>query len=330
MINHLQTFLRRVGAVAAASALSVVLALAAGGAAAQEVGIGQSSPGQLDLQEPVTQIARQLMDLHHLMLYIITAITIFVLALLLIVILRYNSVANKKPARWTHNSLVEFVWTAAPVVILVVIAIPSVRLLQLQEDFSQVKPDIVIKATGNQWYWTYSYKDQDLEYDGLMIGSGSATLTEDIKAELESAGYPPEAWKLATDTAVVVPVNKTVLVQVTGADVIHAWAIPAFGVKADGVPGRINQQWFNAEKEGVYFGQCSELCGRDHAYMPITVKVVSQPVYDAWLACAKENGPSDCETPTMFDFMERKERKLVAEAETSADPTRLADAAAQR
>ena len=287
----------------------------AGSAAAADVGIGQSKPGQLDLQTPVTQVGRQVMDLHHLMLVIITGITIFVLALLVIVILRYNNLANKTPARWTHNSLVEFVWTAAPVVILVIIAIPSVRLLQLQEDFDRVKPDLVIKATGNQWYWTYSYKGQELEYDGVMIGGGAATLTSDIKEELNDAGYPPEAWKLATDTAVVVPVNKTVLVEVTAADVIHAWAVPSFGVKADGVPGRINRTWFNAEKEGVYFGQCSELCGKDHSYMPITVKVVSQGEYDAWLACAKADGPDGCETPTMFDYMERMKRQLVAEKE---------------
>ena len=289
------------------------LAMSAGAASASDVGVGWSQPGQLDLQTPVTQVGRQILDLHHLMLFIITGITIFVLALLVIVILRYNNLANKTPARWTHNSLVEVVWTVAPVILLVIIAIPSVRLLQLQEDFDQVKPDIVIKATGNQWYWTYAYKDQGVEYDGIMLGGGVAEMNAEVEAELKEAGYPKEAWKLATDTAVVVPKDKVVLVQVTAADVIHSWSVPSFGVKADGVPGRINQTWFKAEKEGVYFGQCSELCGKDHAYMPITVKVVTQDQYDTWLACAKEDGPEECETPTMFDYLERQKRQLLAE-----------------
>ena len=314
----------------AAAAAWMASAAAAAAEISGEIGIGQSEPGQLDLQTPATQVARQVADLHHFMLVIITGVTIFVLALLLIVVLRYNRVANKTPARWTHNTLVEVVWTAGPVVILLLIAFPSVKLLQLQEDFSQVAPDLVIKATGNQWYWTHEYTEHGVEFDSTMIGYGEPVLNAAVREELAEYGYPDRAFKLATDTAVVVPVNKTVLVQVTAADVIHSWTVPAFGVKADGVPGRVNQTWFNAEKQGVYFGQCSELCGKDHSFMPITVKVVSQPVYDAWLACAKENDIVDCPAPTMLEFLEAKEAQdaiAAAEAAREADIASAADAA---
>ncbi|MEL6979813.1 MAG: cytochrome c oxidase subunit II [Pseudomonadota bacterium] len=312
----------RMGDMALRAGLGAAALIASAGAAGAQ-SIGQSEPGQLNLQEPATQVARQVYDLHNFMLVIITGITIFVLALLVIVILRYNSVANKEPATWTHNTPIEVTWTLAPVVILVIIAIPSVQLLLKQEDFSKVEPDIVIKTTGHQWYWSYEYPEQELEFDSFMLGSGEAQMSAEVEAELAEYGYPPRAWKLATDTAVVVPVNKTVLVQVTAGDVIHAWAVPAFGVKADGVPGRVNQTWFNAEKEGVFFGQCSELCGKDHSFMPITVKVVSQEVYDEWVACSQANDVSDCPTPTMFEILEAQERVAAAEA---AAETRLADA----
>lgn len=274
--------------------------LAAGVAQAQstEERIGQSAPWQLDLQAPATQMMAQISDLHHMMLIIVTVITIFVVVLLAIVILRFNRKSNPTPSKVTHNSLLEFVWTAIPVVILVVIAVPSVRLLQLQEDFEKVEPDLVIKATGYQWYWGYEYPDEQIAFEALMLGKGYAEMNDDVREELAEYGYDESVWKLATDTAIVVPVNKTVLMQVTGADVIHAWTVPAFGVKVDAIPGRLNQTWFRAEQIGTYFGQCSELCGKDHAYMPITVKVVSEQDYAAWLEEAKEEfGVSQIEKP---------------------------------
>lgn len=288
--------------------VSAAATLTAGLAAAQ--GIGQSEPGQLDLQTPVTQVGRQIVDLHEFMLYIMAGICAFVIGLLIWVAIRYNSASNPKPARWTHNTLIEVIWTGVPIIILIIIAIPSIKLLQLEEDFSKVEPDIVVKATGRQWYWSYQYPDEELEFDAYMLGKGYAQMTDDVRAELANAGYPEKTWKLATDTALVVPVNKTVLVQVTASDVIHAWAVPAFGVKADAVPGRLNQTWFNAEQEGIYFGQCSELCGLEHSYMPITVKVVSQAEYDAWLTCAKESDVIDCATPSHQDLAERSRRGL--------------------
>ncbi len=293
-LSGLSTMAKRLVGLASAGAATVVTS---GAAMAQA--IGQSAPAQLDLQTPVTQVGRQITDLHEFMLVIMAAICVFVVGLMAWVIVRYNSAANKKAASWTHNTLVEVVWTGVPVVILVMIALPSIKLLQLEEDFSKVEPDIVIKATGRQWYWSYEYPDAGVEFDATMIGKGVAEMNGEVRSELAEAGYPETVWKLATDMAVVVPVNKTVLVQVTASDVIHAWAVPAFGVKADGVPGRLNQTWFNAEQEGIFFGQCSELCGIEHSYMPIAVKVVSQAEYDAWVACAQDADVYECETPSM-------------------------------
>lgn len=301
--------------VGLASALGA-MAASTGMAAAQAV--GQSAPGQLDLQTPVTQVGRQIYDLHHMMLAIMAVICVFVIALLIWVAIRYNSAANKKPASWTHNTLLEVVWTGIPVVILVVIALPSIKLLQLEEDFTKVEPDIVLKATGRQWYWSYEYPDQGIEFDATMIAKGVAEMNDDVRTSLADAGYPETVWKLATDQAIVVPVNKTVLVQVTASDVIHAWAMPSFGTKADAVPGRLNQTWFNAEQEGVYFGQCSELCGIEHAYMPITVKVVSQAEFDAWVECAQNGDVYECETPSMNAMIAKRD---------GAEPVRTAASA---
>ncbi|MEO1328111.1 MAG: cytochrome c oxidase subunit II [Pseudomonadota bacterium] len=280
--------------------LSVLSLLTAGGGLAQAqegARVGQSAPAQLDLQTPATPIAQQIFDLHHLMLVIITLITVFVLALLLIVIVRFNRKSNPKPATWTHNTPLEVMWTVVPVIILVIIAIPSVRLLQAQENFERVEPDLVIKATGYQWYWSYSYPDQGIEFDAYMIGLNKAQMDDEVRESLADKGYSEKRWKLATDNPMVVPVGKTVLMQVTGGDVIHSWAVPSFGVKADSVPGRLNQTWFRVNEVGTYFGQCSELCGAYHSYMPIAVKVVEQPVYDAWVACVQENSADDCPTP---------------------------------
>jgi len=187
-------------------------------------------------------------------------------------------------------------WTVVPIVVLVGIGAYSLQILFKQQEIPTA--DVTIKAIGNQWYWTHEYVDHDFGFDSYLIGSDATldtsvraedenvtafVLDEHMEAKLADAGYSRDEWLLATDTSVVVPVNKTIVVQVTGADVIHAWTIPAFGVKQDAVPGRLAQLWFKAEKEGIYFGQCSELCGKDHAYMPITVKVVSQDAYEAWL-----------------------------------------------
>ena len=237
----------------------------------------------LGFQPAVTELARDLQWLDAMILYIITAIVVFVTALMGYVIIRYNRRANPNPASFTHNSPVEIAWTVIPVLILTVIGVYSLPVLFKQQEIPEA--DLTIKVTGNQWYWGYEYVDHGFGFDSFMIGDGKV-LNDEVEAELVAAGYTRDEFLLATDTAVVVPVGQIVVMQLTGADVIHSWTIPAFGVKQDAVPGRLAQLWFKAEKEGVYFGQCSELCGKDHAYMPITVKVVSQEAYEEWLTGA--------------------------------------------
>lgn len=246
-------------------------------------------------QPAVTLLAEEIQRLDWLILVIITLITLFVVALMGWVIVRYNEKRNPKPAAFTHHTPIEIAWTVVPIVILVFIGAYSLPILFRQQEIPQA--DVTIKAIGNQWYWSYEYVDHDFEFDSYMIGA-PATLTSEEEeagaianrlddvmiAKLEAAGYSRNEWLLATDTAVVVPVGKTIVMQVTGSDVIHAWTIPAFGVKQDAVPGRLAELWFKADKEGVYFGQCSELCGQAHAYMPITVKVVSEEAYEQWLS----------------------------------------------
>lgn len=247
--------------------------------------IGQPIPGGTGFQPPVTSLARDLIWLESMLMVILTVITIFVLGLLLYVMVRFNNRSNPTPARFTHNSPLEVTWTVVPIIILVFIGVFSLPILFKQ----QIMPDadITIKVTGKQWYWTYEYVDHDFEFDSFMIGSpatgGDFTLTAETEAQLIEAGYAREHFLLATDTAMVVPTGATVVVQVTASDVIHAWTIPSFGVKQDGIPGRLAELWFQAEQEGIYFGQCSELCGIAHAYMPITVKVVSPEDYEGWL-----------------------------------------------
>ena len=247
--------------------------------------IGVPTPSGTGFQPAVTELARDLQWLDGMLLIIITAISLFVVFLLGYVIFKFNRKANPEPSSFTHNTPVEVAWTVVPVVILVFIGAFSIPVLFKQ----QVIPDgdINIKVTGYQWYWGYEYTDHGFGFDSMLIGDGKV-LTPEVEEELIEAGYSKNEFLLATDTAVVVPVDKVVVMQVTGADVIHSWTIPAFGVKQDAVPGRLGQLWFKAEKEGVYFGQCSELCGKDHAYMPITVKVVSQENYEAWLSGAIE------------------------------------------
>lgn len=238
--------------------------------------IGKPTPDAMGFQEAVTSVARELQWLDQLLLVMCVGVSLFVIALLAWVMFRYRASRGHAPATFTHNSTIEILWTLIPILILIVIGSFSLPVLFNQQEIPQA--DLTIKATGNQWYWSYEYPDSEFEFDSFMLA----------REELAENGYASDEYLLATDTAVVVPVNKTVVVQVTASDVIHSWAIPAFGVKQDGVPGRLAQLWFRAEKEGVFFGQCSELCGKDHSYMPITVKVVSQEKYDAWLAGAVE------------------------------------------
>lgn len=247
--------------------------------------VGAPIPNGVGFQPAATELARDVQWLDSFLLIIITVISLFVTGLLAYVILRYNSKTNPTPSTFTHNSPLEVAWTVVPIVILVVIGAWSLPILFKQQEIPEA--DLTIKVTGYQWYWGYEYVDDGVAFESYMIGYGEGNMNPDIKSQLEEAGYSENEFRLATDTAVVVPINTTVVMQVTGADVIHSWTIPAFGVKQDAVPGRLAELWFSAEREGIYFGQCSELCGKDHAYMPITVKVVSQEVYDAWLEGAK-------------------------------------------
>ncbi len=251
--------------------------------------IGQPVDGAMGFQPAATKIAEDLQWLDGMLNYIIFAIVIFVSALLIYVIMRYNSRSNPKPAGFTHNSPLEVAWTVVPIIILVFIGAFSLPVLFEEQEIPV--GDVTIKATGYQWYWGYEYVGEDVAFDSYMIGSpatgGDNMLTPEVAQQLVAAGYSEDQFLLATDTAVVVPVGKKIVIQVTGADVIHSWTIPAFGVKQDGVPGRLAALWFQADKEGIYFGQCSELCGQMHAYMPITVKVVSEAAYAEWLAKAK-------------------------------------------
>ena len=249
--------------------------LTAGQAMAQEnlEIIGKPVDGATGFQPSVTSVAQAAHGLDGMINVIIIAITIFVTVLLAIVVVRFNRRANPEPATFTHNTPIEIIWTLVPVVILVFIGAFSLPVLFQQQVIP--KGDVVIKATGYQWYWGYEYPEHEFGFDSFLLA----------KDELEANGYSEAEYLLATDTAMVVPTGKKVVVQVTGADVIHSWTIPAFGVKQDAVPGRLAELWFEVDegKEGIYFGQCSELCGKDHAYMPITVKAVSQADYDAWL-----------------------------------------------
>jgi cytochrome c oxidase subunit 2 len=236
-------------------------------------GLGQPSPWQTGFQEPATPVMADVISFHNLLLWIIAGIVLLVLALLATVILRFNARANPIPTRTTHNTLIEVVWTVLPVIILVVIAVPSFRLMFFQ--LNVPKADVTVKATGKQWFWSYAYPDNgNFEFDSLMLQ--------------DNERKPDQPRLLAVDNEMVVPVNKVVRVQTTAADVIHSFAVPSFGIKIDAIPGRLNETWFKATREGVFYGQCSELCGRDHAFMPITVRVVSDQAFAAWVENAKQ------------------------------------------
>jgi cytochrome c oxidase subunit 2 len=238
---------------------------------------GQPHPWQLGLQASATPVMDDIIWFHDFLLYLITAITLFVLALLVIVMVKFNARSNPVPSRTTHNTFIEVIWTVVPVLILVAIAVPSFRLLFYE---LKVPPaDVTIKATGKQWFWSYSYPDAKFEFDSLM------TQTKDLK--------PGQPRLLTVDNEMVVPVNKVVHVLTVGADVIHSFAVPSFGIKIDAIPGRINETWFKAERVGTYYGQCSQLCGRDHAFMPISVRVVTDQEYAAWLESAKKKFAQD-------------------------------------
>jgi len=240
--------------------------LATGGAAFAE--LGQPEPWEWHLQASGSPVMDNIVWFHDFLSVLIIVITLFVLALLVVVVVKFNSKANPVPSRTTHNTLIEVVWTLVPVLILVGIAVPSFRLLFLELDVP--KADLTIKATGKQWYWSYAYPDNGkFEFDSLMA--------QDKQPRL-----------LGVDNEMVVPVNKVIRVQVTGADVIHAFALPAFGVKIDAIPGRLNETWFKATKTGMFYGQCSELCGKDHAFMPIAIRVVEDKEFASWVETAKK------------------------------------------
>jgi cytochrome c oxidase subunit 2 len=259
------------GAATAAALLSgVSMALA---------GMGQPSPWQMGLQDSATPIMSDIAWFHNILLWIIAGISVFVLALLLIIIVRFNARANPTPTRTTHNTVLEVLWTILPVIILACIAVPSFRLLFVELDVP--KPDLTIKATGKQWFWTYDYPDNNnLEINSVMVPE------QDLK--------PGQPRLLTVDNEMVVPVNKVVHVIVTGADVIHSFNVPSFGIRIDAVPGRINETWFKATTEGMFYGQCSELCGKDHSFMPIAVRVVSDADFAAWLTAQAH--PAENET----------------------------------
>ena len=242
-------------------------------AAMPATAFANSVPWQLGLQDAVTPVMEQIHDFHTLLLFIITFIALFVLVLLLIVMIRFNARRNPVPSKTSHNTLIEVLWTVVPIMILVVIAIPSFRLLYYSDRTAEA--DMTIKAIGVQWYWSYEYPDHDnFRFDAVM--------KEDDELE---AGEPR---LLATDNAVVVPTDTNVRLLVTAEDVIHSWAIPQFGVKLDGVPGRLNETWFRVEEPGVYYGQCSELCGIRHGFMPIMVRAVPKAEFDVWVEEAKK------------------------------------------
>ena len=242
------------------------IALVSCGAAFAE--LGQPAPWEYKLQESATPVMDNITWFHDFLLWLITAITLFVLVLLVIVVVKFNAKANPVPSKTTHNTLIEVAWTLIPVLILVALVVPSFRLLFLELDVP--KADLTVKVTGKQWYWSYAYPDNGkFEFDSLLA-------------------QDKQPRRLGVDNEMVVPVNKIVRIQTTGADVIHSFAVPAFGIKIDSVPGRLNETWFKATKLGMFYGQCSELCGKDHAFMPIAVRVVNDQEFAAWIETAKK------------------------------------------
>jgi len=264
---------RRIAIGAASAAASALSAAAAWG----EEPYGHAEPGQIGFQAPVTDLARYLQWFHNdILVPVIVAISLFVLGLLIYVVWRFRETANPTPSRTTHNAVLEVAWTILPVIVLLFIAVPSFRLLTMQ--LTLPPPEVTVKVTASQWHWNYAYpKDEgDFSFDSFMKDQG------DLKPE------SGDIRLLAVDNEAVVPINKVVRLQITATDVIHSFVVQSFGVRVDAVPGRLNETWFKADREGVYYGQCSKICGKDHAFMPIAFRVVSQEKYDAWLADAKK------------------------------------------
>jgi cytochrome c oxidase subunit 2 len=254
--------------------LAAAMATALGSSTALANRAGVAEPWQIGMQEMVTNIGRDVAVFHDYLVYLITLISLFVLALLVVIVVRFNERANPTPSRTTHNTMLEVAWTIVPVLILVAISIPSFRILR--EQLIIPPHDVVVKATGHSWYWSYEYpSDQGgFQFDSNMIP--------------ENELKPDQPRLLAADNEMIVPINKVVRVQITAADVLHNFAVPSLGIRLDAVPGRLNETWFRAEREGLFYGQCSELCGNGHPYMPINVRVVSETDYRAWLAQAKQ------------------------------------------
>ncbi len=264
------------------TAIAVAAGAVLGSASMALAQMGQPAPWQMYLQESATPIMRDIASFHDMLMWIIGFICVFVLGLLLIVILRFNARANPTPSRTTHNTLIEVIWTIVPVIILAVIAVPSFRLLFVE--LQPPKADLTIKATGKQWFWSYAYPDNgNFEFDSIMVPE------KDLK--------PGQPRLLTVDNEMVVPVNKVVHVLVTGADVIHSFTVPSFGSRIDAIPGRMNETWFKATVTGMFYGQCSELCGKDHSFMPISVRVVNDAEFAAWVAQAKQKFAADDKVP---------------------------------
>lgn len=260
-------------------------AILLGGGGAASAGLGEPTPWQIGMQESASPIMGDITWFNTFLFWITTAIAVFVLALLAIIMIRFNARAHPTPSRTTHNTAIELIWTVVPVIILVAIAVPSFRLLYLQLDVP--KPDLTVKATGKQWFWSYAYPDNgNFEFDSNIVAD------KDLK--------PGQPRLLTADNDMVVPVNKVVHVLVTGADVIHSFAVPSFGIRIDAVPGRLNDTWFKATAEGTFRGQCSELCGTDHAFMPIVVRVVNDAEFAKWIEAEKKSAGLDSAAPMAY------------------------------
>ncbi len=274
------SILRAIGATVTGG---VMAGLGAAAALAEDI-VGKPVHGGTGLQPAATELARDIHWLEGMVNIIIAAICVLVLALIAYAILRFRADRNPEPASFTHNTRLEVTWTLGPILILIFIGAFSLPIL-----FKQVRVpegDLVIKVAGNQWFWSYEYPDEGIYFDSLMLAKDEMADYEN--PTLPGFKYSADEYLLAVDNPVVVPVGKTVVLQITGNDVIHSWTVPAFGVKMDAIPGRLNQTWFKPEKTGLFFGQCSELCGKGHAYMPIAVKVVTEEEYQAWLGKAKQ------------------------------------------
>ena len=239
--------------------------------------IGAAHPWGLNLREAFSPVMAEMVSFHNALIWLIVIISLFVLALLVIIVVKFNTKANPKASKTTHNTFIEIAWTAIPVLILVVMAVPSFKLLYK----SDVVPEahMTVKAIGHQWYWSYEYPDHgNFTYDAWLVQD-----KEDMEGEDR-----PFTRLLTTDTRVVVPVGKVIRVQMTSTDVLHSWAVPSLGVKKDAVPGRLNEIWFEADREGIFYGQCSELCGTNHGFMPIEVHAVSEEEFLVWVEDSKE------------------------------------------